>query len=126
MQTFAQILRARAQHEPDVCAFAFLTIDGAETRLTYAQLEQRARAVAGLLQQIGATGERVLIMLQPGLDYVVALFGCMLAGSTMVPCAPPRRAERASQLRAIAADSGVKFAIGCPPFTADPEFQHVK
>jgi acyl-CoA synthetase (AMP-forming)/AMP-acid ligase II len=60
------------------------------------------------------------------LDYVIALFGCLLAGSTMVPCAPFRRAERAAHLRAIAIDSGAKLAIGRPPVPEDPEFPPVK
>ena len=60
MDTFINLLRTRAEEEPDVCTFAFLTLDGAETRLTYAQLYQRARAVATLLQRSGAAGERVL------------------------------------------------------------------
>jgi len=123
MDTFINLLRTRAQEEPDVCTFAFLTLDGAETRLTYAQLYQRARAVAAVLQQSGAAGERVLIAMEPGLDYVIALFGCLLAGSTMVPCAPSRRAERAAQLRSIAIDSGAKFGIGCPSI---PEAPRVK
>jgi acyl-CoA synthetase (AMP-forming)/AMP-acid ligase II len=126
MDTFIDLLRTRAQKEPDVCAFAFLASDGAETRLTYAQLDQRARALAAVLQRSGAAGERVLIALEPGLDYVIALFGCLLAGSTMVPCAPFRRADRAAQLRAIEIDSGAKLAIGCAPVSEDLEFPDIK
>ncbi len=126
MDTFINLLRTRAEEKPDVCTFAFLTLDGAETRLTYAQLYQHARAVAALLQQSGATGQRILIALEPGLDYVIALFACLLAGSTMVPCAPSRRAERAAHLRASEIDSGAKLAIGCPPVPEDPEFPRLK
>jgi len=105
LKTFVGVLRARAQEEPDACAFAFLAGDGAETRITYAELDARARSLASRLQHIGAAGERVLIVLQPGLDYVVAVFACLFAGSTAVPCALPGRMERAKPLAAIAADS---------------------
>jgi acyl-CoA synthetase (AMP-forming)/AMP-acid ligase II len=115
MDSFVEILLARTQQEPEACAFAFLAEDGAETRLTYTQLQQRASSVAAQLQEIGAAGEPVLIILQPGLDYVVALFACILAGSIMVPCAS-LSGKRAGQLCAIAVDSGAKFAIGCLPF----------
>jgi acyl-CoA synthetase (AMP-forming)/AMP-acid ligase II len=54
-------------------------------------------------------------VLQPGLDYVVAIFACLFAGSTAVPCALSRRTERARQLPAIATDSGAKFAVGGRP-----------
>jgi acyl-CoA synthetase (AMP-forming)/AMP-acid ligase II len=112
LKTFVEILRARAQGEPHACAFAFLTGDGAETRITYAELEERARALAARLQHLGAGGERVLIVLPPGQDYVIAVFGCLFAGSTAVPCALSSRLERATQLPAIAIDSGAKFAVG--------------
>jgi acyl-CoA synthetase (AMP-forming)/AMP-acid ligase II len=124
LKTFVAILRARAQAEPDACAFAFLTSDGAETRVTYGVLEERARALATRLQHRGAAGERVLIVLQPGLDYVVAVFGCLFAGSTAVPCALSSRMERARQLPTIAADSGATCAVGSRPFTEDVECAH--
>ena len=118
MQTFVEILRARADEEPDACAFAFLAGDGAETRVTYAELDARARTLAARLQQMGAAGERVLIVLQPGLDYVLAVFACLFAGSTAVPCALASRMERAKQLPAVAIDSGARFAIGSRPANA--------
>ena len=126
MRSFTEIVLERAQHDPDACAFAFLTGDGVETRLNYAGLDQRARVVAARLQQAGAAGKPVLILLQPGLDFVVAIFGCLLAGCIMPPCAVPRRMDRANQLRAIAADSGAEFAIGGPLFPEDPNFPAVQ
>lgn len=126
MKTFVEILRTRAQAEPHACAFAFLASDGAETRVTYAELEERARALAARLQFRDAAGERVLIALQPGLDYVVAVFGCLFAGSTAVPCALSSRMDRARQLPAIAVDSGAKFALGGPAFNEHLESAHLE
>ncbi len=126
MKTFVEILRARADREPDACAFAFLASDGSETRVTYAGLEERARALAARLQQMGAAGERVLIALQPGLDYVVAVFGCLFAGSTAVPCALSSRMDRARQMPAIAIDSAAKFAVGDPALNEDLGPAHVE
>nr|UXE44882.1 putative fatty-acid--CoA ligase FadD21 [uncultured bacterium] len=126
MKTFVEILRARAQEEPHACAFAFLTSDGAETRVTYAELEARARALAARLQDRGAAGERVLIVLQPGLNYVIGVFGCLFAGSTAVPCALSNKMERARQLPTIAIDSGAKFAIAGRTFNEHPDFAHLE
>ena len=126
MKTFAGVLRARTQEEPDACAFAFLDGDGGETCVTYAQLDERARTVAARLQHAGAAGEPVLILLQPGFDYVVAVFGCIYAGCAMVPVAVPRRIDRADQLRAIAANSEARFAIGSPLFASNPAFPNVR
>jgi len=126
VKTFVEILRARAQQEAHACAFAFLASDGTETRVTYAELEARSRALAARLQDRGAAGERVLIVLQPGLHYVVAVFGCLFAGSTAVPCALSSRMERARQLPAIAIDSGAKFAVGGHPFNEHLESAHLE
>lgn len=126
MKSFTEILRTHAQQKPDACAFAFLTAEGAETRVNYGDLERRSLAIAVRLLDAGAAGEPVLILLQPGPDFVAAIFGCLFAGSIMTPCAVPRRADRAGQLRAIAADSGARFAIGAPPFAEDPGFPDVQ
>jgi acyl-CoA synthetase (AMP-forming)/AMP-acid ligase II len=74
---------------------------------------------------VGAAGERVLIVLQPGLDYVIAVFACLFAGSTAVPCALSSRMERTRQLPAIAIDSGAKFAVGGRPFNEHPGCPHL-
>ena len=45
-------------------------------------------------------GDRVLLLVPPGLDYVAAFFGCLYAGAVAVPAYPPnpRRADpRANQ-----------------------------
>jgi acyl-CoA synthetase (AMP-forming)/AMP-acid ligase II len=126
LKTFVGILRARAQEEPNACAFAFLASDGAETRVTYAELDARARSLAARLQHLGAAGEPILIVLQPGLEYIIAVFGCLFAGSTAVPCAPSGRMERATQLAVIAADSRARFAVGGLPFTQHAELTHLE
>src|SRR5688572_17161538 len=74
--TMVQVLRHRAEREPDAEAFTFLEEDGRERLITYAELDAQARAIAGSIQRSGAgPGERVLLVYPPGLDYVTALFG---------------------------------------------------
>ena len=50
--TFVDLLRTRAREEPDRLAYAFLQ-DGEEeaARLTFAELDARARALAAWLQR---------------------------------------------------------------------------
>ena len=91
VRTIAELLRARAADEPQRIGYSFLA-DGesAELRLTYAQADLRARAVAAALRAVGIRpGGRVLLVLPPGLDYVTALFGCLYAGVAAVPVYPP-------------------------------------
>ena len=55
-------------------------------RLTYAELEVRARRVAGALAQRGVgAGDRVAIALPGGGAYCAALHGCFLLGAVAVP-----------------------------------------
>src|SRR5437764_14306984 len=85
------ILRWRGLNQPDRRAYSFLA-DGEthEECVTYGELDRRARAIAAQLQSLAAPGERVLLLLPPGLDYLAALFGCLYAGLVGVPAqAPP-------------------------------------
>ncbi|HEX5709232.1 MAG TPA: fatty acyl-AMP ligase, partial [Pyrinomonadaceae bacterium] len=76
-----------------------------EVSLTYAQLERRARAVGAWLQSSGASGERVLLLYPPGLDFVAAFFGCLYAGAVAVPVYPPRMNQSLARLQSIVRDS---------------------
>src|SRR3954447_21395863 len=53
----------------------------AVNEVSYAELYERARAVAAGLPR----GARVGVAIPPGVDYVVALHGCLLAGALVLP-----------------------------------------
>src|SRR5262245_27251417 len=46
-------------------------------RLSFQQLDQRARALAALLREQAALGDRALLLYPPGLDFLTGLFGCL-------------------------------------------------
>src|SRR5689334_1315978 len=71
-----------------------VAVETADGALTYAELVRRARGLAA------APGDRVAILLPPGLDFAVALHACLLAGAVAMPIDPRlAEAERAAQLR---------------------------
>ncbi|MEA2563442.1 MAG: hypothetical protein QOH06_4946 [Acidobacteriota bacterium] len=111
--TLAGLLKARAAESPDREAYVFLADGELEAeRLTWGELDVRARAVAWALSQSVPPGERVLLLYPPGLDFVAAFFGCLYAGVVAVPAYPPRLNDRSqSRLRAIAADATPKAAL---------------
>jgi acyl-CoA synthetase (AMP-forming)/AMP-acid ligase II len=115
MNSLVQVLQARASTQGGDTALIFLEDgDHQEVHLTYAQLDQRARATAALLQGLAEPGERAVLLYPPGLDFVVALFGCLYAGVTAVPAYPanPRRVDRhLGRLKAILKDSGATLAL---------------
>lgn len=94
---------------PSKIAFRFLADGENESgQLTYDELFRRAAAVAAGLQQRGVFGQRVLLVFDSGLEFVTALWGCLLAGATAVPAVPPdplRLRRTLPRLQAIAADA---------------------
>ncbi|MDV9187432.1 amino acid adenylation domain-containing protein [Streptomyces sp. SR27] len=109
--SLVELLRSRAERQPDRLAYVILDSHGEEeARLTYARLDHRARVVAATLQEQVKTGDRVLILHQPGADYLSAYFGCLYAGAVAVPCYPPHT-RSLPRLRAVAADAAPVAAL---------------
>lgn len=109
--SLVDLLRSRAARQPDRLAHLHLDSHGQEeSRLTYAGLDRRAREVAATLQAETKTGDRVLILLPPGADYVSAYFGCLYAGTVAVPCYPPH-SRNLPRLLAVAADAAPTAAL---------------
>src|SRR5205807_1397406 len=66
-------------------------------------------------------GERALLIYPPGLDYVVAVCGCLYAGMVAVPAYPPdpsRLQRTLPRLQAIAADCRAAVALTIGPLLA--------
>ena len=102
--TLVDILLDRADKRPGDNIYTFL--QGEEHRsITHAELDAHARAVAARLIEICAPGDRVLLLHPPGLDYIVALFGCMYAGVIAVPAYVPRPNRPLTRLESIVADA---------------------
>lgn len=111
--SFVDILQTRVRELGDRDSFIFLSeTSPAEVKMTYAELDVRARQIGALLQRLGAVGERVLILLNTSREYVEAFYGCMYAGAIGVPAFPPMPASRiGDRLVGIVEDSGAKFAL---------------
>jgi len=107
------MLRTRAEERPGQVAFTFLADGQTEAGwLTYAGLDAQARAVAAALREVAAPGDRALLLYPPGLDFIVAFFGCLYAGVVAVPAYPPRPNDRSQgRLRSIAQDAEPRVAL---------------
>ena len=89
VKNLTEMFRARAQERPEQIAFTFLEEARDEpANLSYGELDLRARTIAAHLQNYGAAGERGLVVLPPGLDYIMAIAGSLYAGLTFVPAYP--------------------------------------
>src|SRR5690242_17484676 len=93
-QSFVALLRHRAAAQGQQTGYLFLRDNDPEQDLdllTYAQLDQKARAIAAKLQAAGEPGQRVLLLHQPGIDFVTAFYGCLYAGAIAVTTYPVHR-----------------------------------
>ncbi|WP_454726811.1 MULTISPECIES: condensation domain-containing protein [Cupriavidus] len=107
----AHLGRLAAQRAGDT---ALIVIDDAgEQRHDYAALDARVRALAACLGRHAAPGERVLLLMDSGIDYVAGFFACLYAGLVAVPAFEPgaMRAAQVSRLRAIAADAAASLLL---------------
>jgi len=105
--SLVELLQQRAASAPECVAYRFL--DDGETKVTYAELDLRARAIAAALQDMRARGERALLLYPAGLTFIEAFFGCLYAGVIAVPSPLPRR--NSQRLQAMITDSGATIAL---------------
>jgi len=103
-QSFVALLRHRAAAQGQQTGYLFLQDNDPEKDLdllSYAQLDQKARAIAAMLQTAGEPGQRVLLLHQPGIDFVTAFYGCLYAGAIAVTTYPAHRGRMKQALPKI-------------------------
>jgi long chain fatty acid CoA FadD26 len=93
--------RARQMPDAPACTFIDYELDpeGYTQTLTWSQLYQHARVVAGEIVSCTSPGDRVAILAPQGLEYVTAFYAATTAGCIAVPLPVPQfgaHDERAS------------------------------
>ena len=110
--SIVDILRDHALRRPGHIAMVLLP-DGEteQTRLSYAQLDAQARMIAARMQVEGMVGQRVLLMLNTSVDYVVSFLACLYAGAIAVPLSPTTRASHRERVEHVLVDCTPGAAI---------------
>ncbi|HSK75111.1 MAG TPA: AMP-binding protein, partial [Thermoanaerobaculia bacterium] len=117
--TLDALLRLRAHRTPDFPAYLFLADGEVETdRVTWGDLDRRARGVAAALRRECVPGDRALLLYPSGLDFIAGFFGCLYAGVVAVPAYPPRPRRDQPRLRAIVEDAHPIVALTAPSMLA--------
>src|SRR4051812_12357861 len=102
--TVGDLLAKAAAATPDADAVVF-----PDERLTYAQLERRARELAAALIGLGVgRGDRVGVLMANSPDAIASIYAIALAGATIVPI---NTRYRAVELPFVVADAGVKAIL---------------
>jgi acyl-CoA synthetase (AMP-forming)/AMP-acid ligase II len=114
METFRSLvtlLARRAESDRDKRAYVFLSDRGQEeAALTFRELHDAANALAARLGGTAQQGDRALLVFPPGLEFLVAFFGCLIARVIAVPMMMPRRNS--------ARDSSAAILSNCEPALA--------
>lgn len=113
--TFTDLLRDRAAERPDAIAHVFLSEAAGEMaaeRLTYGELDVRARGIAARLREYGVRGQPVLLLYPSGPNFLPAYVGCLYAGAIAVPAPlPGARGERLRRVTGILRDTGATVVL---------------
>ena len=121
--SLVELLRHRAQEEPEACLFTFLSDgdDKACQTLTRGELDRQACAIATRLQELepGSSGARALLLYPPGLEFITAFFGCLYAGVVAVPAYLPRVNRPMTRLRSLVVDADPCAVLTCMSQTSD-------
>jgi amino acid adenylation domain-containing protein/FkbH-like protein/non-ribosomal peptide synthase protein (TIGR01720 family) len=133
--SLVDVVRQRARERPTKQAYVYLDRAGAEAaRLSYAELDRRARAIASTLESLNAAGQRVLLLGPQSLEYLSAFFGCLYAGAVAVPTHCPAPGKSVERLRRVVADAEPTLALTAGPgadrfakqFQAIPELTAIR
>ena len=107
------VFQQHVNTHPEKTAFIFL-LDGEteKEKITYKQLDEKARVVAQSLQERAQIGDRILLCYLPGLDFISAFLGVLYAGMIAVPAYPLRNNHHDLRLLAIIEDCDAKLILG--------------
>jgi len=105
LKSIVDVLSARSSSEG--LAYIFLADGTSESEIcwTFADTANNSLAFAAHLGDRGiGVGDRVVLAVNPSLEYVAALYGIMQLGAIPVPCFPPLRPKELSRFHAITRD----------------------
>ena len=100
------LLRDLAARQAHQRAFTFvdypdLRSEGRSRTLTWGQLHDRALVAAARVREVARPGDRAVLLMPQGLDYVAAFLGCLTAGVIAVPLFPTDQPGHGSRVTAV-------------------------
>jgi acyl-CoA synthetase (AMP-forming)/AMP-acid ligase II len=129
------VLQEAVQTRPNEPVYTFTTNYGRDvSTIKYAELHEQARKIGYTLYRKGYQGQRVLLLYAPGLEYIVAFWGCLYAGVIAVPVYPPAINRPMDRIEAIIEDAkpvaamttSVFLKLLTQHFAQNLRFQHIE
>lgn len=111
MGTILESLQHRATAHPDGVCYTYLEDANAECKLTSRELDHTARRIASELLRHAVPGDRVLLLLPSGPEFLQSFWGCLYARMVAVPLYPPKANDKSGKIRHIIEDCRPTLAI---------------
>src|SRR4051812_18040712 len=110
--TLIDVIDTWADIRPEAAAYTVLAAGGhASASITYRTLLQRARGLAAGIETRVAPGERLLIMMPNGIEFMVGYLAALMAGTVAVPVPVPRPQRTNERVKLIIRDCAPAAAI---------------
>ncbi len=87
--SISEIIDYQSETRPDEIAYRFLLNENSEETLTCNELLFRVSRTANFLSNHAVKGDRIILALKPGLDFIIGFFACVRIGAIAVPIFPP-------------------------------------
>lgn len=124
LRSLVALLARRAAEQADDRAYVFVSDRGTEeAALTFRQLRETATALAARLIASAQPGDRAILVFPPGIEFMVAFFGCLMAGVIAVPMMMPRRNSARDSSAAILANCTPALALTTSTFALRGDLQ---
>ncbi len=104
-------LNASADDHPDKEAFIFLKDSNFPELLTYSDLSIRVDTIGSNLALHANKGDRVLLLFQPGLEFVCSIFACFKLGLIAVPAYIPSNERNIPRIINIIKDCDANIVL---------------
>ncbi|MCB9018696.1 MAG: fatty acyl-AMP ligase, partial [Chitinophagales bacterium] len=110
LENFAKCYRHQYLTRPEDTAYRYL-LDGEdqEIRVSFKDLYLTALGIAREIRQHAQAGERVVLLYQPGIEFIQAFSACLLAGVVAVPVYPPQGPKDWPRFLGIVSDADVSL-----------------
>lgn len=111
--TLVDLLRCRAEQQPEQLAYVMLRAGKPAGEMTYGALDQRARTIAAGLEAELEIGDRAVLVYpySAGIEFMAAFLGCLYAGIVAVPSHAPRNRYGLDDLLARLSSAGARALL---------------
>jgi acyl-CoA synthetase (AMP-forming)/AMP-acid ligase II len=93
--------------------FKFIDSNGKEeSGISVKELDNEAQKIAKYFKSLGInSGDRILLLLNPGRDFIFGFFGCLYGGFIAVPAYPPMTEKHMEKVLTIGKDCNISTIL---------------